>query len=1208
MQFVDGGASRWEWEGPVVVGDGGEWRVETPHGTADLRFHGAVVPSRARGERIDLNRPVQSRVGRRRQPDPSGRLTALRPAVPTTDAPGPIELMVQLPDVTRAAGGFPLATVATACITAAVAALFFSPIFALLAGVSAVAVIGRWVGSIVAHRRSAKRRVEAERVALGAWADAKVAWAEAQIAARYRGSLSPDEISATIDDETSPWWERLDVGQPFVLTLGLGALSVEVPLGEAKSLEQLVPPRDRQIVLDPVPVDVVLSPGLAVCGDRSDALGAVRWLVRSALTRIGPADLGVVVVTTSDRVADWDQIKWSPALAACVVVDHDRDDALSDALDRAGHGGAVERRPVWVIVDGAEPTGSGLLARVLSGRVDGVTLLWMGASEGVPAGCRSSVSVAADGQGSLHHLDRSRDAVQELRWFGSSETEWSETMRWLARFDDAECVREGQGLVASAALVDLVAPSSVGEIHVERRFAASLERRWALASTKQLIAPIGLDQEGPVEIDLVSDGPHMLAAGTTGAGKSELLRTLVVGLASEQPPDVVSFVLVDFKGGGAFDLVAPLPHVAAVVTDLDPLEAGRALRGLRAEILDREHRLRDMEVSDVSDIDRLHPRAFGRMVVIVDEFAALADELPEFLDGLVDIARRGRSLGVHLVLATQRPAGVVTGQIRANTNLRLCLRVQDRSDSVDVIDDPMAGLLPPIPGRAVLRRGGSRCQQLQVAQVSGERHRLSAEPFRLHPAVPVTAAEKDVAQAVSQALDAIGSDDPPSASLVERIVEASRDTPRAAAPWAAAPLRASFPVHFEDGAGDDVVAGNGGAVLGLLDDPDRRRISPLEWQPDADGLLVIGTDEEQIAETASTAIAAALDRDRSRAVFILDGDRNGSAPLARLAVLDPVIDIIGVAEPERLLRAVEQLGRTKDPRTVVIHNWSAVADVLVDVAGPLGAERLAKLVRRAGTAGTSIVVTARSERDVPQRAAGALGRRLVHRLADPAGFLSFGLRPAELGALDGAGVVEPVSGLIGVVAKLDQLAIHALAERVKAHGGERWPLPVRVLGARVDRSVLPAAEPVLEGWRVPVGLDIDLAPHWIVVAPQRPVVVLAHPGGGRTTALTTISAELGERACVIDNADTFDNAALVELIAAADREGQAVVVSCTPGHAKRFGSAVAELLQRSTVVLLNPGRNEGELVRLALPDLTDEPVGRAVSVDRGRATIVQIAA
>ena len=223
--------------------------------------------------------------------------------------------------------------------------------------------------------------------------------------------------------------------------------------------------------------------------------------------------------------------------------------------------------------------------------------------------------------------------------------------------------------------------------------------------------------DGPIEVDLVRDGPHVLVAGTTGAGKSELLRSLVAGLAVGTPPDHLAFVLVDYKGGAAFDACARLPHVAGVVTDLDERLAERALRSLHAELRRREQLLRAAGAADLTAYRaRAGSAPIPRLVVVVDELATLAHDLPEFVPSLVGVAQRGRSLGVHLVLATQRPAGAISDDIRANTNLRIALRVQDVADAVDVVGVPDAASLPrQRPGRAVLRFGPGECVVAQVA-------------------------------------------------------------------------------------------------------------------------------------------------------------------------------------------------------------------------------------------------------------------------------------------------------------------------------------------------------------------------------------------------------------------------------------------------------------------------------------------------------------
>ena len=205
-------------------------------------------------------------------------------------------------------------------------------------------------------------------------------------------------------------------------------------------------------------------------------------------------------------------------------------------------------------------------------------------------------------------------------------------------------------------------------------------------------------------IDFVADGPHGLVGGTTGSGKSELLRTLVAGLAASVDPDHLTFVLIDFKGGSAFDECARLPHTVGMVTDLDEHLAERALRCLEAELRHRERALREPGAVDLPDYLRKGlPEPLPRLLVIIDEFATLKAELPDFVDALVGVAQRGRSLGVHLVLATQRPPGAVSDNIRANTNLRIALRVQETPTP------PTSSTSPTPPASPAPPRAGPTC-------------------------------------------------------------------------------------------------------------------------------------------------------------------------------------------------------------------------------------------------------------------------------------------------------------------------------------------------------------------------------------------------------------------------------------------------------------------------------------------------------------------
>ncbi|MBT1174495.1 cell division protein FtsK [Bifidobacterium sp. LC6] len=251
-----------------------------------------------------------------------------------------------------------------------------------------------------------------------------------------------------------------------------------------------------------------------------------------------------------------------------------------------------------------------------------------------------------------------------------------------------------------------------------------IEARWAMypRSTSCLI---GESVDGPFGLDIAKDGPHGLIGGTTGSGKSELLQSLVASLAVANTPQALNFVLVDYKGGAAFKDCVKLPHTVGMVTDLDNHLVSRALTSLGAELNYREHLLAKAGAKDLEDyIDMREAKPslpeIPRLLIVIDEFASLARELPDFVTGLVNIAQRGRSLGIHLLLATQRPGGVVSPEIRANTNLRIALRMTDASESQDVIDAKDAALISKsTPGRAVVRLGSSSLIPFQSARVGG---------------------------------------------------------------------------------------------------------------------------------------------------------------------------------------------------------------------------------------------------------------------------------------------------------------------------------------------------------------------------------------------------------------------------------------------------------------------------------------------------------
>ena len=236
----------------------------------------------------------------------------------------------------------------------------------------------------------------------------------------------------------------------------------------------------------------------------------------------------------------------------------------------------------------------------------------------------------------------------------------------------------------------------------------------ARGSSGVLGVRIGMSPSGPVELDLVSDGPHALVAGCTGSGKSEALIGWLASIAHCYSPDKVRFVLIDYKGGSTFARLQGLPHTHALLTDLDPGATTRALEGIAAELQRREEQLSALSFPDLASWERAHsdapasvPRAPARLVVAIDEFRVLAQTHPDSMDILLRLAAQGRSLGLHLIAATQRPSGAVSAQMRANMDIRLALRCVSAADSTDILGDARAASLPRIPGRAVLDGTGT---------------------------------------------------------------------------------------------------------------------------------------------------------------------------------------------------------------------------------------------------------------------------------------------------------------------------------------------------------------------------------------------------------------------------------------------------------------------------------------------------------------------
>lgn len=254
-----------------------------------------------------------------------------------------------------------------------------------------------------------------------------------------------------------------------------------------------------------------------------------------------------------------------------------------------------------------------------------------------------------------------------------------------------------------------------------------LSERWRKSRIYEtMAAPVGVksgDEVVCLDLHEKFHGPHGLVAGTTGSGKSEVLQTYILSMATLFHPYEVSFVIIDFKGGGMVNQFKELPHINGAITNIDGREINRSLLSIKAELRKRQALFAQYGVNHIDAYIQLYkkhetPVPLPHLILIVDEFAELKMDQPEFMKELISAARIGRSLGVHLILATQKPSGVVDAQIWSNSKFKLCLKVQNREDSNEVLKSPLASEIRE-PGRAYLQVGNNEIFTLFQSAYSG---------------------------------------------------------------------------------------------------------------------------------------------------------------------------------------------------------------------------------------------------------------------------------------------------------------------------------------------------------------------------------------------------------------------------------------------------------------------------------------------------------
>ena len=650
--------------------------------------------------------------------------------------------------------------------------------------------------------------------------------------------------------------------------------------------------------------------------------------------------------------------------------------------------------------------------------------------------------------------------------------------------------------------------------------AAAIRRSWS--SSTRISTPLGVGENGVFGIDLVRDGPHGLVGGTTGSGKSEFLRSMVAGLAAGTTRRGSTFILIDFKGGAAFKTCERLPHTIGTVSNLDEQLADRALTALEAELRYRQ----EVFARAGEGVDNLDaylatkPEVpMPRLLLVVDEFAMLAKDYPDVLKSLVSVAAVGRTLGVHMILATQRPAGVVSEDILANTNLRVALRVQSRDDSNNVIGVPDAAAIGRTQwGRAYVKLGQDDISPVQTALVTGRAETQTSQLVDLHPVHFGHDEQRDTStnERDDEATDLD--------LLIDAIVEANHElgfgAPRPVWPE---PLgtRVALTVAGEQPVEGQASAGRvrGSVVeIAVADDPRRQLQRPVGWDLDRGNLLVLGIPGSGTTTTLSSIALTLADTyaPEDLDLMVLDLGTRELAPLGDLPHTAAYVGA-GSGTREQQVRFLKLIRTELDRRRsapgphrtmiILIDGLGVLKDEYDDFEGLKLLDGLYRVFSDGPDVSMWTAITTSRSKAVPSAVEEVATQRWLFRLADPYDYSISGV-PTKLAPppIPGRCVLAETK-LHAHVATADGTLPETVAMITKRWGDVApkpqvvGQLPTSVTVAELGAAARMDAEP----WHLPVGIrESDLGVAELEVFEGEHVMICGPARSGKSTLLLAV--------------------------------------------------------------------------------------------------------
>jgi S-DNA-T family DNA segregation ATPase FtsK/SpoIIIE len=1073
----------------------------------------------------------------------------------------------QRPQATR----FPLIAVATPMLMGAVLYLITRSVLSLVfVALSPLMMVGYAIETTFAGRSAYRKALRLFRADVAELTATARAAAGQEVAARNREHPALDECVDAVRRGTPLLWTRRPADPGFgELRLGVGRQPArnEIVLPDGRHLPrdlmaELTALAQEYATVDGVPVVARTAEhgAIGLAGPRESTLGVARALLVQAVALHSPAELVVTAFAANQSARDWEWLKWLPhtTSAHSPVQRRPLASTIEDAVGLVsgleqllGQRAAKEAEALPMVLvlveDDAPVERSRLVDLAEQGWRHGIHVLWLAAdTTHLPAACRTFLSLAhptGTGVAGFVHSGQSVDPLTVESLDGPTATELARRLAPLvdvgARLDDDSDLPRSVSLLAVAERPLSAAADLVIERWLESRSIVAGPYAPAKPAKQPgtLRAVIGRSAHGAHALDLRTDGPHALVGGTTGSGKSELLQSWILALAAAHSPQRLTFLLIDYKGGSAFKDLEPLPHCVGLFTDLDPHEVRRSLVSLSAELRRREKLFATHHVKDLLELEKKSgAEAPPSLVIVVDEFAALVTELPEFVDGMINVAQRGRSLGVHLILATQRPAGVIKDNLRANTNLRLALRTADEADSVDVLGSPQAAFFDSaVPGRAVSKTGPGRLVPFQTGYAGGwttdepappeivvEELRFGArtvwEPAEREQS-PVDLGPTDIQRLVT----ALGE-----ARIQARIRRPSR-------PWLP-PLRAGYDVSDPDevrtGRRDDEL------VFGIRDNPEEQTQPTVAFRPDIDGNLAVygtgGSGKSTLLRTIAISAAGFAVEGGPCHVYGLDFGARGLSMLAELPHVGSVIAGTDHERVARLLTWLSQLvadradrfakagagtiteyraaptGVPTEPRILLLLDGVAAFRQAYETGERIRLfDALVSIATDGRPVGVHVLLTADRPASVPSALASAVQTRVVLRMADVNEYQGMNL-PADVlkpssppgrGLLNGAEIQVAILGRRADVGS-QVAALRDFAQDMTQAGVTAAP-PIPRLADTVPMLSLPAA---VAGRPVLGVAAATLEPHSFL--PEGAFLVVGPPLSGRSAALRALAVAL----------------------------------------------------------------------------------------------------